>query len=159
MLKRVLPLIPAPLVVDHVQQIANEVIVHCHARSPVARCPNCRHVSTRLHSRYNRRIADLPWQGRSVAIQLRVRRLRCANRGCRRRIFTETDKNVVAPSGRRTQRLGEVQRCIGLALVGRAGARLLDKLSMPISADTMLRIVKRENAPTCTTPRVLGVDD
>tara|TARA_R110002020_G_scaffold16804_2_gene59279 strand:+ start:271 stop:468 length:198 start_codon:yes stop_codon:yes gene_type:complete len=36
--KRVLPLIPVPLVVDHVQQIANEVIVHCRARSPVARC-------------------------------------------------------------------------------------------------------------------------
>ncbi|WP_420794359.1 transposase family protein [Sphingosinicella microcystinivorans] len=32
-----------------------------------------------MHSRYQRRIADLPWQGRPITLCVRVRRLRCVN--------------------------------------------------------------------------------
>jgi len=37
-------------------------------------CPECRQASRRIHSRYCRRLNDLPWEGIPVRIELRVRR-------------------------------------------------------------------------------------
>ena len=159
MQKRVLPLIPAVLVVDQVHRSTDRITIHCRSRPAVAQCPDCREGSSRLHSRYERRIADLPWQGRAVTIKLSVRRLRCGNRRCQHRIFAETDQAAFAPRARRTGRLDDILRCVGLALGGEAGARLIDRLSMPTSADTMLRIVRSNRGPERQTPRVLGVDD
>src|SRR3954468_9463657 len=50
----------------------------------------------------------------------------------------------VAPSGkRRTARLGDVQRGgIALALGGEGGSRLSTLLGMPVSGDTLLRLVR-----------------
>lgn len=48
---------------------------------------------------------------------------------------------------------------IGLALAGRAGARLADKLGMVVSRDSMLRLVRALPDPPVGTPQVLGVDD
>jgi len=79
---------------------------------------------------------------------------------CMRRIFTERLPGIVPPPGRRTQRLGDLQRHLGAALGGRAGARLAQRLGMAAGADTLLRLVRR-SAPgdhPCAV-RVLGVDD
>ena len=43
----------------------------------------------RLHSRYQRILADLPWQGRPVALQVVARRFRCLNPSCARQTFAE----------------------------------------------------------------------
>jgi transposase len=40
-------------------------------------CPVCRQESMRIHSRYKRRLKDLPWEGIPVRIELRVRRFFC----------------------------------------------------------------------------------
>src|ERR1035438_4830375 len=51
-------------------------------------CPQCR-SSTRVHSHYQRKLRDLPWEGMPVQIQLHVRRFFCDTEGCGQRIFTE----------------------------------------------------------------------
>ncbi len=48
----------------------------CRSRIAAPLCPGCSEPSSRLHSSYPRRLADLPWQGRRVQIEVRVRRLR-----------------------------------------------------------------------------------
>ena len=48
-------------------------------RSRTARCPLCERRAGRVHSRYERTLADLPWGEHTVAIRLRVRRLFCDN--------------------------------------------------------------------------------
>ncbi|GAA2062915.1 hypothetical protein GCM10009839_87680 [Catenulispora yoronensis] len=48
---------------------------------------------------------------------------------------------------------------IGLALVGRAGARLAAAAAVPIGRMTLIRLVKALPDPERLTPRVLGVDD
>ncbi|WLS01470.1 ISL3 family transposase [Shinella oryzae] len=159
MTKRVLPLIPSPRVVDHVQLSSEAISIHCRFRSLTARCPDCCRTSRRLHSRYERRLADLPWQGRTVTIALNVRRLRCDNHRCRRLIFAENHDDVVHRYCRRTRRLAEVHRCVGLALGGEAGARLVARLGMQVSADTILRIVRSGFVSEFKAPRILGVDD
>jgi transposase len=55
-----------------------------------------------------------------------------------------------------------LQRHIGLALGGEAGTRLSERLAMPTSADTLLRLVCRDahisGAGPRPIPRVLAVD-
>lgn len=112
-------------------------IVDCDDRT---RCPNCRRVSLRMHSGYQRRIADLPWQGRPVMLCVHVRRLRCVNQQCEQRIFAKRAENLAGRHARCTMRLRDIQRSVGLTLGGEAGARLIERLSMRVSADTMLRM-------------------
>src|ERR1700726_965850 len=54
-----------------------------------AECPLCHRCSARIHSRYVRQVADLPWMGRAVRLELHVRRFFCTNQDCARQIFTE----------------------------------------------------------------------
>jgi transposase len=130
--------------------------------APTAACPCCAVPSSSVHSRYQRHVMDLPWGTRAVRIQLAVRKFRCRNRACRRRIFTERVPELVAAYGRHTHRLATVLRTLGLALGGNPGARLAACLRLPTSPSTLLRLVR--GAPIPTTPalpalQVVGVDE
>src|SRR5690242_10051168 len=63
----------------------------------MARCPLCGRRSKRVHSQYERTLADLPWSMYAVTIRLRVRRLFCRNARCERRIFTERLPGIAPP--------------------------------------------------------------
>ena len=96
-----------------------------------------------------------------MSLQVTARRFRCATPSCARHTFTERLGDVARANARRTERVRALHRCIGLVAGGEAGARLVHRLAMPVSADTMLRAaceVAREAEPR-PTPRVLGVDD
>jgi hypothetical protein len=95
--KRVPPFIPRELVVDRIHPDADSVTVLCQSRCVRARYLRCRCASTKIHSRYERRIADLPWLGRRVTICVQVRRLRCTNTRCSQRIFGGQPDGVVMP--------------------------------------------------------------
>jgi transposase len=157
--KRLLPLIPGGLVVEQVLPEPDRVTVVARPRLPTAACPDCRAPSSRVHSRYERRLADLPWQGRPVAIRLRARRFLCAEPACPRRTFAERLVDVARPSARRRERLADVQRQVALALGGEAGARLSAHSAMPTSADTLLRLAASATRAEPPVPRVLGVDE
>jgi transposase len=122
-------------------------------------CPICSSQSDRVHSHYYRTLADLPCAGHSMGLLLRVRRFFCDNPWCTRRIFAERMPDFVDPWARRTLRLAERQRQLGLALGGEAAKRLADYLMLPVSGDTLLRLVMDGSAKEMVTPRVLGVDD
>ena len=160
MSKRLLPLVPGDLVVDQVQPDPDCLTIITHPRNALASCPACGRASARLHSHYTRTLADLPWQGRRVRITVRTRRWRCAADDCPRRIFTERLTDIALPRARRTGRLDDVQRHLGLALGGKGGTRLAARLGIPASGDTFLRLLRRRApAEQERSPRVLGVDD
>jgi Transposase and inactivated derivatives len=127
--------------------------------SEEAECPLCHRCSIRIHSRYERAIADLPWMGCAVHMELHVRRFFCANPACARQIFTERLPTVVAPYARRTTRLTDVFTLIGFALGGEAGKRLIEGIGLSTSPDTLLRLIRNHPENQVSTPRVLGVDD
>lgn len=79
------------------------------------------------------------------------------NQDCLRQTFAERLPEVPV-SARQTTRLGTLLDCIAVVLSGQAGSRLTEQLAMPVSADTLLRRVKKK-APPPPTPRILGVDD
>lgn len=121
--------------------------------------PLCSTSTRRIHSHYERTLADLPWADYSVTLQLRVRKLFCVNPQCKRRIFTERIPTVAAPWARCTQRLVQQLTAVGLALGGAAGARLGGQLNCRVSRSTLLRFILRVPLPSPTTPQTLGVDD
>jgi transposase len=119
----------------------------------------CGSLSDRVHSAYQRRLADLPWQSRIVEIRVRSRRFRCPIAECPRAIFTERLPEVVRPKGRRTLRMARAQLDIGLALGGEPGSRLVHRLDMPVSGDTLLRLIRTAPIDPPEPPRVIGVDE
>jgi transposase len=124
-----------------------------------AACPACAQPSTHVHGHYTRRLADLPCQKRPVRVCLEVRRFACRTRGCPRTTFAECFPELTRAYDRRTLRQAESLTEIAFAQGGKAGAQLAKRLAMPISRDTLLRLMRRSEIPKRKTPRVLGLDD
>jgi transposase len=124
-----------------------------------APCPLCATPARRIHSDYGRTLADLPWAQYRVCLQLRVRKWFCRNRHCRRRIFTERLPTIAAPWARRTLRLAQRLLDLGRALGGKGGVQLGHAWDVVTSRTTLLRVLRKQPAPSFPTPRVLGVDD
>ena len=160
MSKHLLPLIPAGLAVVQVLPTPERVTILTQPLSATAACPDCGTMSSHLHSRYERTLGDLPWQGRPVVLRVQARRFRCRHPACPRQTFAERLGDIAAWV-RRTGRLGALQHHLGLALGGRAGARLAERLSMPTSPDTLRRMLVRPARGGADPPiaRVLAVDD
>jgi transposase len=129
------------------------------ATTSTAACPLCGVLSASIHSRYRRRLTDLPWGTRVVRIHLMVRKFVCRHPNCVRRIFTERLPELVAPYARKTPRLIMVLQAFGIALGGRAGVRLAARLQLTTSPSTLLRLVRA--APMLHTPalQAVGVDE
>jgi transposase len=138
----------------------DQVTIEATPHATAAECPNCRMPSERIHSVYRRVLHDLPWQGRPVTICVTARRFRCSNQCCPRLTFAECLTEAAQRFGRKTRRLHDLHRHLGLALGGEAGAGLAARLATPTSPDTLLRLAaaRSSNRPT-PTPRVLGIDD
>ncbi|MER6151578.1 ISL3 family transposase [Streptomyces hirsutus] len=124
-----------------------------------AACPGCGTWSTWVRSSYLQFPADVPSSGRSVVLQLRVRRFRCRNTRCPRQTFVEQIPGLTRRYGHRTERLRSTLAAVGLALAGRAGARLAAVLGVSVSRSTVLRLVDALPEPEVPAPRVVGVDE
>lgn len=122
-------------------------------------CPLCGGLTHRIHSRYERTLADLPCIHFRLKLILQVCKFFCPNAECRRRIFTERLPEVAVPWARKTVRFIQRLQSIGLALGGAAGARLGDRLGYASSGSTLLNHLHRLPLPTFETPKALGVDD
>lgn len=141
-------------------EIAHDTItINLTAAAPMALCPLCATVSTHIHSSYARTLADLPWAGYMVRLQLTIRKFFCKRSTCVRRIFTERLPDLVASYARRTARLAQILTLVGLALGGQGGSRLVARLGVAVSSSTVLRHLRRATVPLITVPRVLGIDD
>jgi transposase len=124
-----------------------------------AHCPSCQSPSQRVHSRYRRTLADLPWQGIRVRWLLHSRKFFCSEPDCPQAVFTERLPSVTPPYGRQTCRFAQAVLQLGLALGGAAGARLAGRLGLRVSRDTLLRAVRHAPQQEVVWPQVLGVDD
>src|SRR3981189_1319335 len=154
-------LVPRGFVVESAYFEGNKAVIAVRASGSVGLCPSCGTVSRRVHSRYRRRVTDLPLSGRIVQLLVIARRFRCDAVLCGRQIFTERfAEGVLGPSARRTARLDSIVHHLGLALGGRPAAGFAKRLMLPVSKDTLLRVVRRRSRPPSDPPlRVIGIDD
>ena len=151
---------PEHLILEGVEQSESGVALWVRINhSP--RCPACSSAAVSRHSEYTRTLRDLPWQGQPVTIRLRTRRFRCRQEGCPQKVFAERLPGLAHVRARETGRRRQLVRLFGYAVGGRPGSRLLHRLSLPASTDTILRRVTQSKAPPPDQDkvRVLGVDD
>ena len=119
--------------VEAVTALLGTVEVVARGRVAGEACPDCGLFSDRVHDRYRRRLKDLP--------------------------LAERFSRLAAPHARFTTRLNHALERVGLALAGRAGARLAAQLGFGAGRMTLLRSVMAMPDPAFNTPRVLGEDD
>src|SRR5229473_1258707 len=122
---------PAGLLIDDVAIEPDRIVIAARCRAAFSECPDCGRQSGHVHSRYERRLLDFL--------------LTVALFSCR--------------SARRTFRFEAIVHHLGVALGGRPAATLAKRLMLPVSKDTLLRVVRRHaagaNSPLC----VVGIDD
>lgn len=153
-------LVPRGFVVDAAVSDSEATLITVRPASKTGACPGCGTRSDRIHSRYPRRLADLPMAGKPVRLTVVARRFHCDAVLCGRRIFAERfDEDVLAPWARRTARLDHIVHHLGLALGGRPAASFARRLMLPVSNDTLLRVVRRRGSPRFVPPTVIGIDD
>ena len=152
--------VPAGFHVENAIHDGAITIITVRPTSKSSRCPTCTADAERIHSRYLRRLADLPLAGRQVRLVVIARRFRCDAASCRRAIFTERfSADILAPRARRTARLDCLVHHLGLAVGGRPAANFARRLMLPVSNDTLLRAIRRRGRPSFPAPTVVGIDD
>lgn len=144
---------------DQIEVTPHLITLTIAAVRPEACCPLCHQPSATVHSYYTRTVADLPWGGIRATLCVRTRRFVCPVDACERKVFCERLTAFVPVYGRRTHHARAFLERIGLALAGRAGARLAHAQGMPVSRMTLLRLVRALPCPATDAPVVVGVDD
>ncbi len=127
--------------------------------TPNGICPDCGLQSRRRHGWRRRRLQDYPAHGDGVTVTLWVCRWRCLAPACPRRTFSDQIGSIARPFARRTSRVGEIVSHLGHATGGRPAERLLHRLGLGVSDDTVLRQLKNRAQDTAEPPTVIGIDD
>jgi transposase len=123
-------LVPRGFDVESALCDGNMTVITVRPTSGTSLCPGCGASSRRIHSRYQRRLTDLPLAGRQVRLMVVARRFRCDTVLCGRRIFTERfNDGALAPWARRTARLD------------------------------LVVVVRRRGCSPFAAPSVIGIDD
>lgn len=150
---------PSSLRLNQITTCGRRILVDLTASQQTAPCPRCAAPSTKVHAYYQRRAADLPWAGVPVQLLLRVRRFVCTADTCKRRTFSEPLPEVLTPAARRSLRLADEQRQLGLQAGGNGAARIAQRQGMPVSPATVLRLLRTTPLSEPKTPARLGVDE
>jgi transposase len=127
------------LQIERVMESADRLVVSVSSTSSRACCLLCGVFAQRIHSRYTRRVADLPCAGRQVTLRLTVRKFFCPNPTCLRKIFAEQFPDLVQAYARITNRLHDALVALGLATSGEVTSQLAPKLGMRVKPTTILR--------------------
>src|SRR2546421_6834634 len=104
------------LVIEQISSTEEGITVLVSLTTEASSCPACQHSASRIHSRYQRTLQDLPSSGLPVQLRLHVRRFFCDNASCSRKTFAEAASDVAARYARKTDRLTNLLTRLGFAL-------------------------------------------
>lgn len=152
-------LLPDGLQVQTIAIKTERVTITVRPRGPQAPCPARGQLSAHVHRYSQRTLADLPRLGRRVQLCVRARHFYCLNPACPQKVFSERLNGTARVYARRTDRLSAALVALVYEAGGAAGARTAQRLGMPVSPDTLLRLLQRASVQAQPSPTVLGVDD
>ncbi len=150
---------PSAIDIETIEVSEDTVLVHLYATLPTAPCPQCGTPGSRIHSRYQRTIADLAFGQRHLLLKLLVRKWICRESSCSQRIFAERFPGLVRQYARMTDRLVEALQAVGVTTNGADAARILSALGMPTTAKTIIRYVLRLPLPDEGSVQEVGIDE
>lgn len=123
-----------------------------------AQCPVCQKYSHSVHDRYQRHLTDLPAFQYNTVILLTIRKFKCLNEHCKRKVFTERHSHIT-PYARRTERANNVLSNIAIEMTSCAGHKLSESLNMKVSRSTLTRLAHKQTPPKAKVLKVVGIDD
>jgi transposase len=101
---------------------------------------------------------DLPVFQYDSIIILTVRKFKCRNDNCKRKVFTEQNDNIL-PYARRTDRVTRLLSDIAIEMSSGTGRMLSEKLFINVSRSTLIRLAHQQIIPRIKKLKVVGVDD
>ncbi|MCX5303092.1 hypothetical protein OG304_06445 [Streptomyces sp. NBC_00160] len=143
---------------EAVEFTAEVLVVVAAACGPPPRCPGCRARARRVHSSYERCLAERPLTGRKLLVRLLVRRFFGDRASCRRRTFVEQVSGLSERYRRSSLGLKGWLRQVAVELGGRAGERLCRRMHLIAGRTRLLELLAPPTAPE-RSPRVLGVHE
>jgi transposase len=148
-----------PLKVKGVE-VSNEYIeIEAQSMQKASACPCCGVLSKSVHSHYERTLLDLPWAEYRVRVQLAVRRFRCSDKKCERKVFTERFVTGIDSYARRRARVWEVGGRIHIETSRSSTARISTCIHLPASSSSVLRKLHALKLPEVKKASIIGVDD
>jgi transposase len=144
---------------DNIEIHGQRVVVHLHATSPTVACPQCGTAGSRVHSRYQRTIADVAFGGHSLVLKLQVRKWMCPEVSCTRKIFAERFPGFVQRYARMTDRLIKILQSVGVITNGADAAQIATSFGVPTTAKTIIRRVLQLPLPHEGEVAKVGIDE
>lgn len=146
-------------VIDGVTTYETSVVLKLSCKNKSSLCPKCGANSERVHSRYSRKLYDLMAFGKQVIIKLSSRKFFCDNLTCVQRIFTERFNTMIKTYSRKTERLKEALIKFAFSLSSEAASRISQYIFPKVSADTFIRLIRKENIEIKANYKNIGIDD
>ncbi|MBT2583147.1 transposase family protein [Planococcus sp. ISL-109] len=132
-------------------QTEEELFFIVEVQSLSALCPVCHQLSRRSHSRYCRKVDDLPITDRHVHFQVLIHKWFCDNPDCSTKVFTER-LAWLQPYKRKTDRLENLIEKIAFSTNCLTAEKVCRAMHIPLSHDTLLRRVKAASVELTPSP-------
>lgn len=108
-------------------------------------CPFCGHISSRVHSTYERSFQDLPIQGKKVIINIKNRKMLCNNPECNHTTFAERF-TWLGNKSKKTRRLEDEIIRLSLNCSSTAAARFLSGNTVAVGKSTICNLLKKKGS-------------
>ncbi len=142
-----------------VQESNHTLIFNAKSTKGTSVCPNCNKRSKIIRGRYIRRLLAFPIYTFKTAIQLMVRKFKCLNCACKRKIFSEQFIGVTKRYARITNQLKDMLTLVFLEVSAQKGSYLSKLMNAHLSSSTCLRYVHQLDVPNQFDITDIGIDD
>ena len=149
----------AELMVESVSVQPTEIHIYLKSTNKFATCPYCQQESHKVHSKYIRRIVDLPILGKRCVLHVEVRKFFCKNKECGYKTFSEQPGNELFRYRRRTRRCELHVLRTGITCSSNKASTLLSYSGIPVCNTTVLRDIHRTTLSDHKHVKRIGVDD
>ena len=129
--------------------IGEEIHIQVKSKKKAQECPQCGRKTKKVHSRYMRRVQDLPIGDKKVYIEITSRKMICRNENCTQKRFAESYEFVGA-NGVKTKRLEAEIVSVGMNMSSVAAAEMLNRNTVKLCGRTVRNLIKkteREKSP------------
>ena len=143
---------------DSISQINGSYLVQLSNTQQGAYCPVCKQFSDHVKGHYLRSLQEVEMVGHPLTLVVNVRKFRCKNAACRRKVFSEPLPSLTFPRARNTLQVEERIRNVSLKTTSRIASGLLHEQNIICSQSSCLRRANVYKEPS-PAPVAIGLDD
>lgn len=138
--------------------INNTIYITVVSNRKTLLCPDCKHETNKVHSRYNKSFQDLPIQCKKVTIIINNRNMFCTNENCNKYTFAERFDFIDAKT-KKTRRLNEEIVRVSLTQSSISSSEYLMKTTVNIKKSSICNYLKKEIIINKNDVKYICIDD